>query len=106
MKPSPMISVIIPSYNASERLVTAIRSVQAQTSDDWEIIVIDDRFLRIGSANLNNRSMGADTECDLSIEATNGQQRAAIAGGAARGSAAAWNTVPHFGQTIGSLLRS
>ncbi|MCW5737089.1 MAG: VTT domain-containing protein [Enhydrobacter sp.] len=44
-----------------------------------KVMVIDDRFLRIGSANLNNRSMGADTECDLSIEAANDEQRAAIA---------------------------
>ena len=40
-----------------------------------KIMVVDDRWLRIGSANLNNRSMGADTECDLVIEATNDRQR-------------------------------
>ncbi len=34
-----------------------------------KIMVSDDRFLRIGSANLNNRSMGLDTECDLALEA-------------------------------------
>ena len=34
-----------------------------------KVMIIDDRFLRIGSANLNNRSMGLDTECDLAIEA-------------------------------------
>lgn len=34
-----------------------------------KVTVIDNRFLRIGSANLSNRSMGFDTECDLSIEA-------------------------------------
>ncbi|MDP2331110.1 MAG: VTT domain-containing protein [Reyranella sp.] len=34
-----------------------------------KVMVVDDRFLRIGSANMNNRSMGADTECDLAIEA-------------------------------------
>jgi phosphatidylserine/phosphatidylglycerophosphate/cardiolipin synthase-like enzyme/uncharacterized membrane protein YdjX (TVP38/TMEM64 family) len=43
-----------------------------------KVMVIDDWFLRIGSANLNNRSMGADTECDLSIVAANDDQRAAI----------------------------
>ena len=31
--------------------------------------IIDDRFLRVGSSNLSNRSMGFDSECDLSIEA-------------------------------------
>ncbi len=34
-----------------------------------KIAVVDDRLARIGSANLNNRSMGLDTECDLSIDA-------------------------------------
>jgi phospholipase D1/2 len=43
-----------------------------------KVMVIDDRLLRVGSANLNNRSMGADTECDLAIEARTGRERAAI----------------------------
>lgn len=34
-----------------------------------KVTIIDDELLRIGSANLNNRSMGLDTECDLVIEA-------------------------------------
>ena len=34
-----------------------------------KVCVVDDRLLRIGSSNLNNRSMGLDTECDLTIEA-------------------------------------
>lgn len=34
-----------------------------------KVMVIDDRLLRVGSSNLNNRSMGLDTECDLAIEA-------------------------------------
>jgi phospholipase D1/2 len=33
-----------------------------------KVLVLDDRLLRIGSANLNNRSMGLDSECDVSIE--------------------------------------
>jgi phosphatidylserine/phosphatidylglycerophosphate/cardiolipin synthase-like enzyme len=32
-------------------------------------VVIDDRLLRVGSTNLNKRSMGFDSECDLAIEA-------------------------------------
>lgn len=43
-----------------------------------KVMVIDDRFLRIGSANMNNRSMGADSECDLAIEATSRTERHAI----------------------------
>uniref|UniRef100_UPI001CB9594B phospholipase D-like domain-containing protein n=1 Tax=Tateyamaria sp. syn59 TaxID=2576942 RepID=UPI001CB9594B len=34
-----------------------------------KVVIMDDRLLRVGSSNLNNRSMGFDTECDLSIEA-------------------------------------
>jgi uncharacterized membrane protein YdjX (TVP38/TMEM64 family) len=32
-------------------------------------MVADDLFVRVGSANLNNRAMGLDSECDLAIEA-------------------------------------
>ncbi|MEO3434418.1 phospholipase D-like domain-containing protein [Inquilinus sp. CAU 1745] len=34
-----------------------------------KVMVIDDRLLRVGSSNLNNRSLGLDTECDLAVEA-------------------------------------
>ena len=34
-----------------------------------KLTIIDDDLLRIGSANINNRSMGFDSECDLSFEA-------------------------------------
>jgi phosphatidylserine/phosphatidylglycerophosphate/cardiolipin synthase-like enzyme len=37
-----------------------------------KVMVIDDRLLRIGSSNLNNRSLGFDSECDVAIEALPG----------------------------------
>lgn len=40
--------------------------------------VFDDRVVRVGSANLNNRSEGFDTECDLAIQVENEVQRGAI----------------------------
>ena len=44
-----------------------------------KMIVIDDEIVRIGSANLANRSMGLDTECDLTVEALGREDvRAAI----------------------------
>src|SRR3546814_17525071 len=43
-----------------------------------KVMIVDDRLLRIGSANLNNRSMGTDSECDLALEAANAEDRAAI----------------------------
>ena len=34
-----------------------------------KVMIADDRYLRVGSANLCHRSMGTDTECDLAIAA-------------------------------------
>ncbi|MGQ9365664.1 phospholipase D-like domain-containing protein [Azospirillum sp. ST 5-10] len=34
-----------------------------------KVMAIDDRLLRLGSSNLNNRSMGFDTECDIAVDA-------------------------------------
>lgn len=38
----PLISVITPSYNVEQFLRRTIESVQAQTLDDWEMIIVDD----------------------------------------------------------------
>jgi phosphatidylserine/phosphatidylglycerophosphate/cardiolipin synthase-like enzyme len=43
-----------------------------------KLTIIDDVLLRVGSANINNRSMGFDTECDLSIEGGDEENRAEI----------------------------
>ncbi|MBD0860180.1 phospholipase [Gordonia sp. zg691] len=34
-----------------------------------KVLIVDDVLLRIGSSNLNNRSLGFDSECDVAIEA-------------------------------------
>jgi phosphatidylserine/phosphatidylglycerophosphate/cardiolipin synthase-like enzyme len=44
-----------------------------------KLMVVDDRLARIGSANLNNRSGGLDTECELAVEGKDKDARAAIA---------------------------
>jgi phosphatidylserine/phosphatidylglycerophosphate/cardiolipin synthase-like enzyme len=44
-----------------------------------KLMVVDGRLLRVGSSNLNNRSIGLDTECDLTIEARNDAECAAVA---------------------------
>jgi len=44
-----------------------------------KIMIADDEILKIGSANLNNRSMGYDTECDLVLEGTDETARETIA---------------------------
>lgn len=38
----PIISVIIPAYNAAGTLARAIRSVQRQSLPDWQLVVVDD----------------------------------------------------------------
>lgn len=48
-----------------------------------KLMIIDDKILRIGSANMNNRSMGLDSECDVFIDADrpgNGHVTQAITG--------------------------
>lgn len=46
-----------------------------------KVMVVDDAVLRVGSSNMNNRSMRLDTECDVTLDATlgtNGGVRNAI----------------------------
>ncbi len=83
-----------PSLASRIRFVAPLARCNAEMDDDdcavapegllsihvhAKVLVIDDKFLRIGSSNLNNRSMGFDTECDLGVEAVNARQRQAIA---------------------------
>ena len=46
-----------------------------------KLLIVDDEILRVGSANMNNRSMGLDSECDVFIDCArpgNDHARAAI----------------------------
>lgn len=47
-----------------------------------KVMIVDDRMLRIGSSNMNNRSLGLDSECDVTIDVAlpgNGECGPAIA---------------------------
>lgn len=44
-----------------------------------KVMVMDEEWVRVGSANLNNRSMGLDSECDLALEARGARVCSAIA---------------------------
>ena len=35
-----------------------------------KVMIVDDEIMKIGSANMNNRSLGLDSECDLLLDAT------------------------------------
>lgn len=69
---------------ARARLVEALRRIDKQGrlriyhpktangSDIYvhaKVTIVDDRFLRVGSSNFNNRSLRLDTECDVVVDA-------------------------------------
>ena len=39
---SPLVTVVIPAFNAESFIGEAIASIQCQTLDDWQLIVVDD----------------------------------------------------------------
>ncbi|UWQ21946.1 phospholipase D-like domain-containing protein [Jannaschia sp. W003] len=43
-----------------------------------KVFVVDDRFLKVGSSNIDNRSMGFDTECDVAIDASSEKERTLV----------------------------
>ena len=42
MEPIGLISVIMPAYNAERTIAESVRSVIAQTYENWELIVVND----------------------------------------------------------------
>jgi phosphatidylserine/phosphatidylglycerophosphate/cardiolipin synthase-like enzyme/uncharacterized membrane protein YdjX (TVP38/TMEM64 family) len=58
---------------ADRVLMLAPRIVHDGTSCDphvhSKVMIVDDRYIRVGSANMCHRSMGTDTECDLTAAA-------------------------------------
>ena len=42
MKKGPVVSIVMPAYNASAFIAESIQSVQKQTFNSWELLVIDD----------------------------------------------------------------
>lgn len=56
------------------RIYTPVTEGGADIYVHAKIMIVDDRFLRVGSANLNNRSMGLDSECDLLIDGRKDQK--------------------------------
>ena len=74
---------IIENEGLKDRVVLAYpmceeRDEVAKIRVHSKVLVIDDKILHVGSANMNNRSMGFDTECDVSIYASTENQKTKI----------------------------
>ena len=41
-KEGPLVSVIMPAYNAEKYIEEAISSVVSQTHENWELLILDD----------------------------------------------------------------
>jgi phospholipase D1/2 len=52
--------IVYPAASRSRNVPTFIHS---------KVMIVDDELVRIGSANFSRRSMGVDTECDLTVDA-------------------------------------
>lgn len=58
------------------RLSVYAPTVPGSEGPEWvaihsKLLIVDDEFVCVGSANCSNRSMGFDTECNLAVEARN-----------------------------------
>jgi phospholipase D1/2 len=52
------------------RIYTPVNEAGEDIYVHAKITIVDDRVLRVGSSNMNNRSLGLDSECDVAIDAT------------------------------------
>ena len=59
---TPLVSVIMPAYNAEPFIEEAISSVLSQTTSDWELIVIDD-----GSSDCTQKIISKFTSEDARV---------------------------------------
>ena len=62
--PTPAVSVVVPCFNGADTLAGAIESIQAQTLDDWELIVFDDGSTD-GSIDIARRCAAGDLRIRL-----------------------------------------
>ena len=79
---TPAVSVVVAAFNEEEMVGNAIRSVQAQTREDWELIVIDDGS-EDGTARVANEVAGGDPRIRVISQPNAGLSAARNAGIAA-----------------------
>lgn len=87
----PLVSVVMPAYNAERYIEKAIRSVQGQTWPDWELIVLDD-CSSDRTAEITDRLAREDSRIRLY---TNGQNLG-VAGSRNRGLELCWGDYVAF----------
>jgi glycosyltransferase involved in cell wall biosynthesis len=68
---APLVSVLIPAFNAAETIADTLRSAQAQTYPDLEIIVVDDGS-RDETAKIVSRFENEDSRIRLVQQANSG----------------------------------
>lgn len=80
---APKFSVIIPAYNAEKFIHLAVESVQNQSIDDWELIIVEngsednttavcEKFLNDGRVSLLHSQKGVSAARNTGIEAARG----------------------------------
>ena len=80
---APKFSVIIPAYNAEKFIHLAVESVQNQSIDDWELIIVEngsednttavcEKFLNDGRVSLLHSKKGVSAARNTGIEAARG----------------------------------
>ncbi len=71
----PAVSVVIPTYNRAKFLPAAIRSVQAQSFSDWELVIVDD-----GSTDESFEVVGHFARSDARLRLLRNERRRGPAG--------------------------
>ena len=71
---SPIVSVVLPTFNRARLVGGTIDSIRSQTFADWELIVVDD-----GSTDDTSAVLRAATETDSRIQIVR-QRNAGVAG--------------------------
>src|SRR5882757_4082321 len=72
---TPLVSVIMPAYNAEKYIAEAINSVKQQTYTAWELIVIDDGSTD-NTAAIIKKYAGTDNRIMYTYQANGGQGKA------------------------------
>ena len=60
---------LVIEYAGGDRIYVPVTKRQTDIYVHAKVSIVDDRLLRVGSSNLNNRSLGLDSECDVIIDA-------------------------------------